>query len=107
MTNAFAAAAAALCADPNLSAPALYRPPTEPHFQVRVIRSRSVEPEFGGAGLGAMVREELVDISAAALTITPRRLDTIIFDAEPSVTYRVERVEMDETGAMWRLVLSR
>jgi hypothetical protein len=105
--NAFARAAEALCADPNLSVPALYRPATAPQVSVRAIRSRSVQPEFGGAGLGAMVREELVDIPAAALTITPRRLDTIIFDTEPSVTYRVERVELDEAAAMWRLVLSR
>lgn len=105
--NAFAAAAAVLCADPNLGEGGLFCPAASSQRRVRAIRSRAQRAEFGGGGAGVVLTEERADISADQLAEAPRRGDEIIFDAEPEITYRVERPELDGARAMWSLVLSR
>lgn len=104
--NAFAAAAAVLCADVNLGVDAIYRPASAPQRTVRAIRSRAVQAEFGGGGVGALLGEELAHVAASDMAVEPRRGDTMEFPTEAWTTFRVDRAELDETGAMWRLVLA-
>jgi hypothetical protein len=102
--NAFAAATAALLADPNMGVVATYRPLTGPSRSLRAIRSRPREVGFGAGGMGAVLGPETAMIAAADVDAPPRRGDEIEFS--PTDKYKVERAERDDVGAVWTLTLA-
>ncbi|MBS7810531.1 head-tail joining protein [Roseococcus pinisoli] len=100
--TAFARAAAALHADPNLSSEAIYTPVAGQPVPVRVIRSSPIE------GMGefrpSTARREEASIPAAAVPGGPRKGASLTVGGE---AFLIEEVTLDPEGTAYTLVLSR
>ena len=100
--SAFAAAAAALAADPNLAVAASFQPmPGGTAIALRAILTR---PVAVAPGLGSAVASQVeASVLAAALPAPPKRGDRLTVGA---TSYRVERAERDGAETSWRLTLA-
>lgn len=95
--SAFARAARALHADPNLGMAAVFRPAAGPQVPLRVVR----QTEAAAEGFGAV---EVAYVLMADLREAPRRHDELIIGRD---TYVVEQIETEARTDRWRLTLSR
>jgi hypothetical protein len=100
--NAFARAAAALVADPNMGVEAVYLPASGLSFPCRVVLSRPMEAV--GMALAGRVMASLPVATIAA----PVRGDQIRIPSLPlpGNCFKVEQVETDTMRAMHDLILS-
>jgi hypothetical protein len=105
MAGAFAAAAAVLHADQNLSEPATYYAGgAGPGQTLRVIRSAPIAPAFGPAGgMGSLQPACVVDMLIADVPTQPSPGDLLLMGSE---TFRVESAERDDLRLAWRLMLA-
>ena len=101
--SAFAAAAQALHADPNLGVPALLTPAASgAALPVRVIRASPVVELDGGPFGARTARREEASLAAADLPADPAEGDLLQIGAE---TWVVEAAQLDPEGACWTLRL--
>lgn len=101
--SAFAAAMAALAADPNLGVSALWRAGgTGLGVPIRVLRS---SPDVTSAGFETSIVQptELLTIAVDAIA-SPEAGDTITIGAE---VLTVQHAERDATGVAWRVFCRR
>jgi hypothetical protein len=106
--GAFAAAQAALHADPNLSTEAEWRAATGGAWRpLRVLLAAPSETVggFGGIGGRAFAVQATLQVTDLAPD-TPRRGD-LLRRLSPPETWKVEEVEPDPLGLSWRLSLAR
>lgn len=107
--SAFTRAAAALVADPNMGTAIIYRPVAAASFECRGVFSRPVQ-EFGQAVAGALMCSIPVDLfpeAAKGDAVVPSASVMVGASCYPAGTFfRVEKVEADETMAMFDLTLS-
>ena len=104
MSGAFAAAMAALAADPNLGTGALWRSQgTGPAVPVRVVRS---SPDRLGDAFGTSVLQatDVLAVAVAALPVPVEAGDTFRIGAELLAALHAER---DAAGAAWRVPCRR
>lgn len=103
--SAFAAAMAALAADPNLGADALWRSGgTGPEIPVRVVRS-SPDRLANAFGTAVLQATDVLAVAMAALPGPVEAGDTFrIGDAELLTALHAER---DAAGAAWRVPCRR
>lgn len=101
--NAFAAATAALMADPNLALPALYKAGgAGPGVTVRVVRSA---PDAVAQGFGAAVISATDVLTVAAADIPACASgDTFTIGAD---VLTAQLVRLDATGTAWRVECRR
>lgn len=101
--SAFAAAMAALTADPNLGVPAIWRAGgTGAGTPVRVLRS---SPDVTSAGFETSIVQptDVLTVTADAIP-SPVAGDTITMGAE---VLTVQHAERDATGVAWRVFCRR
>lgn len=101
MSGAFAAAMAALHADPNIGCDAAYRRPPGDWIAVWVVLASPNDAVPGLAGLGA--RAGSVTATLLAADATPVRGDELRIG---SVVHRIEDAVRDALGLSWRLTLA-
>jgi hypothetical protein len=101
--SAFAAALAALHADPNMAEAGYYRRPPWPWAPTRIVRTAPNDVMASLGSPGARAGSLSVDVLAAALTTTPQRGDELKLG---TIVYTVEDSERDTLGLSWRLTLS-
>lgn len=112
MTNAFAAAAADLAADPNMGQAAdffLGVGDGNLRVAVSVVMSQPVEDALpgapGGRGLQRVAAIAHLAVSALPEGAAPGRGDVLRLSADTA--YAVETARLDETGTSWRLDLRK
>lgn len=102
MSNAFAAAASVLAADPNLGADALYTPQDEAPLAIRVVLTREEAPV--GPGYGMVASGHYAMIAVGAIPDRPLRGELLSVGTQD---FTIETAELDETQASWRVQLRK
>jgi hypothetical protein len=100
MTDAFAAAADSLFADPHLAVAAIYQPQVGDPLPVRVVMS---QPDTDSGLFDAGVRDVAVVASLRASEVAePQEGDSLTIG---SVTWRIRTRRRDALALLWRLEL--
>lgn len=108
--SAFAAAAAALAADPHLGTAATYTPAGTGAVPqpLRIVLTREEAPALGPAGRGLLAGGYAAMIPVAALPDRPQKGDLLsVAQGGATLDFQIETAELDEAGASWRVQLRK
>ena len=103
MTTAFDRAAAALAADANIGADAIYTPQGEAPLPLRLVLARDEGPTLG-IGQGIVAAGHYCMIQTADVPDRPLKGEALSIDGQD---FLVETSELDASGATWRVTLRR